>query len=1015
MARQLLPGLGGPASARQFERWRNALERLSSEEVERARPVLERSLSTADSSDSYGEARRTLLDLASSAEQAAERLRSLADRVTTLQEEWAASRRYTSAGLDALEQDLAVLFEQRPAEAARRWLNELFDAIRARQNEALDRIARAEFAFEQKQRPGVEMIRDLLGAWRDGDAGAVLRLLDALAGAEVAGWEGIIDAAARSRAHRLAAWAALRVLGESELALAHLEAAVALDAFNGPSYADRAAYFIFWGDLERAAPDAQRAIELAPDDPSGYLELGAWAELVGQFEDARELFDRGLERMPIHAVAMIPQRASILDPPGALLLAAGERLLEAGRASDAVESADAAFLAGVRGARAFPDAEAYRVLSQALERVPGRTPREAAQAAVEAGKRYLWNDQPDEAIEQLTRARKLDDTIEETGWLLADALSVKSFPAGTPLPDGDLVERARATWEGWAAKFGPPEGATSWAYLTRAAIADIASIAPGRDRGLGSWEAVIHVERALAHDDTDARRWGFAARHIRACGLPLVALEAAERGYALGPTDTLVQSERLALLANLGRLDEADAAVEELVAAYGEDPWVSGVHAWLAYHQDRAADALEFLEVPLALDPDPGWYHGLRVLCELAVGDVPAALATCRVLRESAQTRGAGSALQKALACAALGDLSAAREALETARADSAAREGDYLAAAAFIAFAAGELTEAEELLAQSFAEAPNQLELDDLVREARLRLRLLDEDGHAARQAVVDRAVDGAASARRRELEVEPLSPERELSDMLARQESGAASELNLQSVALLAIRARRLAYASALLEAAADYERLRSSLFEPEATIALRRVLSIASAERAAQHDVASVVDIQARMKALGLVDVAQAGLSVAGALEAADRIEEACDYLVALLEEDIGDERRQDLHQRLGELCLRRGRLDEAGRSLEAALELARRRGDSSRSAELEARLGIVAFGSEDHGDGSAHLRAALGDWKSAGAFDPEGPLEDDLRGLSRTEDQSGRSGLVSAAVRIALDYLKTMRSH
>ena len=186
---------------------------------------------------------------------------------------------------------------------------------------------------------------------------------------------------------------------------------------------------------------------MLPSDPAGYVALGAWAELVGQFDDARDLFGRRTDRMPVDTIATIPRRASILDPPGALLLAAAERLLRADRPDNAVEAADAAFQMGVLGPTSFPEADAFRARSRALEKT-GREARKAAvSAAVEAGKRYLWSDQTDEAIEELSRARKLDDSIAEAAWLLADALTVKSFPPAPPFPTTRSLSARDLEWE----------------------------------------------------------------------------------------------------------------------------------------------------------------------------------------------------------------------------------------------------------------------------------------------------------------------------------------------------------------------------------------------------------------------------------------------------------------------------------------------------------------------------------------------------------------------------------------
>ena len=995
-------GVGGPRSyTRVIGRWRRAVDKLSDGDIREAKTALELELQTADSADEYTHARKELLGLARDAEAGAKRLRKLAKHVTALHDDWAASRRYTEAGLDSLVEELAQMFERDPRAGARRWLTELFDAIRFQEFDAVERIASRHFSFADEQAPGAARIARDVASWRKGDAEAGLELLDALARSSVEGWEEIVEIPARTRAHRLAAWIALRVLGAPALAASHLGEALELDPLEGPTNAELASLDLFSGELERAAPTAQRAIEYAPNDPSGYIALGAWAELVGQFDDARDLFGRGLDRMPAHIIATISRRASILDPPGALLLAAAARLLAADKPAEAVEAANAALHTGVLGPRSFPEADAFRARSRALEQLGPAAREDAAAAAVEAGKRYLWNEQIDEAIEELSRARVLDDSIAEAAWLLADALTVKSFPSGASAPDDELVQRARVEWDSAARTFSPPAGALSWAFLTRAAIADLASYAPGQDRIVGSWEATLQVERALVHDEGEPRRWGLAARHMRACGLNQLAFEAVDRGYAVGSTDALVLGERLALLANLGEFDEAARVAEEWERLYGQDPWVNGVQALVAYHLNRPQDALGLLESWIALEQDPVWGYGLRINCRLALGDVGGAREDSRALVDRASLTGFAPVPEVALALATLGEVERALQLLDE-NSDDATPAG-YLFARYFLAMLANDTAAAQELLEAAVRNAWSVHDIDTTLREARHRLALMDDEGRERREAVVERVLDVAA-ARRVELEANPTSADRELELALQDDDGATGSDLETPTAALLAIRARRLFNAQLWLDAARDYERLRLPAFEPEASIALARALRNATGERTAARDVVEVIEIQERLERLGLTDPVQAGLAVAAAMEADDRRDDARAHLGKVLARDLGDGRIHEVHQRIGELWLRSGDLDEAGASFETALAIARNRNDSARCAELEARLGVISLAEADERAGEQHLSAALAAWSSAGAYDPAGPLEADLHGLSQPD------GSVAKAVWEALAYVK-----
>ena len=256
---------------------------------------------------------------------------------------------------------------------ARRWLNEIFDAVRASELDAAVQIAELPVELSEELESGREPIRASVRAVRDGDAAAGLELMERLAASDLDGWQRVLDSSLRARAHRLAALFAMRG-SDNELARRHVDAAVETDGQNGVNYSERAAYWLFVGDFERAAADAQQAIDLAPSDPSGHLMLGLWSELTGEFEEAEELYARALERMTIHAISTLTQRASLIDPTGLQLAVAGERLVEARRRQAALDAGSAALSYGVRGRAAHAEARVYRLRSRALE-LPPEDPR----------------------------------------------------------------------------------------------------------------------------------------------------------------------------------------------------------------------------------------------------------------------------------------------------------------------------------------------------------------------------------------------------------------------------------------------------------------------------------------------------------------------------------------------------------------------------------------------------------------------------------------------------------------
>jgi len=949
--------------------------------------LLEQCLTSAESEETFAKVRSDLGRLKAESDGLALRLRGLAGLVDRLEREWLAGSRYTEGGLRRLEQELVELVRRQPVEGARRWLHEIIDSVRLHESEALHQIAAAPLPFRGELRGGAERIRSSLVRWRKEEDKPPIRLWEDLGKARLSGWKDVLDPTLRSRAYRVAAWVALRLLHDPERAKERLDDAVELDPTQAANLADRAAYFLYVGELEAAAADARRAVGLDPEYPAAYFQLGIWSELTRDFDEASKLYGRALRRLSTHAVATLSRRASLLDPPGRLLLAAAEVLVGAGRAQAALETAEAALAALVRGAEPYPEADVYRVKGLALEQLDRK--EEAAAATVEAGKRSLWNGKAPLAVEQLRRALELDPSSNEARWLLADALNVQSFPPSAAAPDFELVGEARRVWTEAFEKDGPPAGDLSWAYLTRATIASNETKNPRNGASEAwalRWEAVIDVERALVHRDTVGLAWGFAAKHLREVGLHAVAFEASDRAWALSPSDYLVLTERIALLADQGLYDEAAAMADDVVARYDTNPALTDLQAWLAFRRGRYSQVLELLESPLAEESELRWSYSLHALSKVALGDIPSARADFRTISTELKPVNGQSKCAIATARAAIGHVRIAERCLQEAGRDPTAPGVSYLEAATQVALAAEDWKTAAELAADAVREARNRAELDDLANGIRRFLQLIADSSSASAgpQAVFSKTFEAKLEARRRWLRNHVPEPDQELAAAFAEHDSGRqGQDLDAATVALLAVAGRRAALAKRADDAVAKYERLCHSAFEPEATIVLKRTLRQANAELTERGDVDGVRRIQGRLRALGAVDDVEAALAVAAALEASGRRREAREELSKLAgRSDEGG--REKLYTRIGELALADGDVAAARAAFSSALGIARTRPGPGRIARLEIRLALVSLVS---GDGSAeeHVTAALKAWRQAGAFEPALTLVDTFRGL------------------------------
>jgi tetratricopeptide (TPR) repeat protein len=969
---RLVPGRGRRDATKATKKWRERLAAALPDEAEAER-LLEDGLRKAATLDPYARTRGDLEVLIRTSSDAAHLFTKLLQSVDRLEEEWRASTRYTDPGLERIERELARTFQRRPYEGARAWLNELADAFRLGEEDALRRLAYARLPFPEKLEAGAAEIGARLAEAQSVPATAI-ELLERLGKGRLEGWEAALDQATRARALRLAAYLAVDRLYDTDIARRFVDKAVELDPHSGISHAERAALNLYVGDFDQAAADAQLAIDLAPDAPVGYLNLGVWAELTGDFDGAQELYQRALDLKTLYGVSIIMRRATLLPASGLLLRTAAEHLLRWRRPAAALETANAALAAGVRGPGPAPDAEVYRIISEALEQDEGHEKREISDAAVEAGRRFLSSGDARAAVEQLERARSIDDSNVEIGWLRADAFVGWDDPE--PEVRAKHVREARKTWENWAEKHGPPAGPTSWAYLTRAIISDIESREGGPDRQEGQWEALLYTQRALTHLDTDGRRWAFTSRYLRQLGHTMLALDAADTGYRLYESDIDVLEERMEILSEVGRFDDAGEAARDLVDVSGQTPWVAGVQAWIAMHQERFAEAIDYLSLPLAGGRSLAWYYELRALCRLAESDVQGARddyadalaqARSRQIDESETTGFAVAAIAATIGA----EIDDARRWLDRAR--GLHDMSDYLSLAAveaFVELGAGQSDRARAQFSESVTRMPTELNLNDLIAYTRLRIRAFRDDGVREEGVrLVDEIERDLVPRRRRELAADQRSADDELKDVANRE---VGDELGTAQLAFFALDAHRALARNDPTAAVERFEQLRGSPYEPEATVGLGKALRLRAYVAETEGDVDAVRALHTRLHELGFSDELDTALAVSSALERDGKPDEARRELTAAAQELEGDARAEFVFQRLGDLALAQKDSEDAARQYERALELATH--NPYTAATVATRLAIVRL-ANDETVADEQVSRAVDAWRSAGASYPE----------------------------------------
>jgi tetratricopeptide (TPR) repeat protein len=967
--------------------WTARLDSLSGCDLNRMESLLDEAMQDAPA-DSPSMVVRPAFEALARHASAAERVAtSFVRRIDVADRLWRRTRRYTEAGLAELFAELRTQLQTRPRTGARRWLEELLVAIEAAQVSAARVIAEASLPFPEELADGAAAIRDVLAIEPDEVPSEFLALV---ADGRIDGWRRVLRDELRATAQRLSAWAVVRTTGDLEAGRRLLDAAIVRDPTDARGYVERTALHRLLNDQTGAMRDAERVVELIPDEARGYSLLGLCAEDDGDYESADHFYEEALHRATAAEIEAAGRGATLARPSGRLLLRAGQWLDRRGRSEAAVAALRRALEEGVAGPERYADAEAYRSLSHVLEKLPEPPRDDVADAAYEAAKRLLWNQDAVAAIDELDRALTWGCDARDLGWILADALLVRADRPGE-FPDLEISEQARAVWDSWTNDVGPPDADSSWAYVTRSRITSSLTNQPERNLhfAAGEWDGLGWLERAVILDDSDWYRWSGIAACLRNLDMPWLAFEAVERASALDPTAPDVLEERQAGLANLGRLDEAAAAGEELMARHGRSAWVNGIQADILFRLDRPADAIELLEEARAEAFDPGWFRPLRALCELQLGEVGAAKDT---MRDELERRGTTAPSSLATAALVLGDVDRAQRLLEDAKSDPMVREDAMTAARALLAYARDDLPEAESLVERQLRNSVNAQELQDTVKECLLLIRALG--GNATTRERSARAVAArvapeveaalAASGRNADQELGSL-----LDDLAhGRREDAIESSLDIA----LAIQGRRLTQDGSWAEAVDTYAKMIGGWLDPEAAFALARALRALRDERADNGDIEGVDAVERRLAELDVDDPVEAVLAAAQALCQAGRLGEAKARVLSVIEQASDAAIVPMLRITLGKLAVCESALDEAKEWFETAIAASEHADLKAWSAQSLVWLALIADTAGSREAVEAYLQAALDAWREAGSFDPEWALMDQL--LEMAHDPAGK---------------------
>lgn len=370
------------------------------------------------------------------------------------------------------------------------------------------------------------------------------------------------------------------------------------------------------GDIDAAlaAYTAGLAVGGPPDDQLALLERYAdtlsveqrWAEAVRAWQ---------------MAVDRAPSRAEWL-----VRLAEGQ--FAVGNQSDALVSVRRALDLEVGGA---DRSQAVLLQCQIVEAL-GRPAAERV-AAYAAAADVQLDQNADAAIETLQRARAILAQQPELKaehlliyWQLADALVSQSLLPQAPYVLAERVQQAVQVWEE-GAQAGTPAKEQLWSYLTRARISELLARLPDQDGATEFWKALAFIERAmLLHDDWSvaAPYWAALARYARLLSLNSNSLLCSERALQADPDYAPAQDERIAILTNAQRLDDADVLIGQRGEVTPND-WVYSIKAYTLYQRGRYRQAIQFFSATLDIDEGDVWSRTLLASCYRLLNEVPRA------------------------------------------------------------------------------------------------------------------------------------------------------------------------------------------------------------------------------------------------------------------------------------------------------------------------------------------------------------------------------------------------------
>lgn len=461
-------------------------------------------------------------------------------------------------------------------------------------------------------------------------------------------------------------------LGDAKRGLEAIDAAIEQDGASVQAHLLRAQLLISLGRYQDAITSTNQALQ---NDPSNrqVMFYKSQALIEGQIdlEQGRSLLKRFAERKGQSAIQSMIESpaflARVADGNVHYFLAECYSLFN--NAQKALEEIRLALEYRLHGTISYPEAPVYRLKAELLEREDKTL--EAASAYQDAGNHFGWRNDFQTAVTLLEKARDLNGNSAQIYWDVANAYYMSCLLEDYPFVKPEPLEQSRVAWEN-GIRLGLPEAENSWIYLLKGFINDrMLLLSNNASERLGLlWESAAYVERALLLYEPEVFRWTYMGRYHRMLNNESNALDATQKALTYEKDNVGALDERGAILANVGRFEEAMEVLEKRLGIEAST-WTEAVKAYVLMHMvGKLDDALVTIEKVVQSPISDVWFRALRALCYRMLDRLPDALEDYKALWERYKESDYNNLFDFAWAAFYLGKLDKAIDMMQQALSD---------------------------------------------------------------------------------------------------------------------------------------------------------------------------------------------------------------------------------------------------------------------------------------------------------------------------------------------------------